>query len=126
MNEQSIIISGVHYELSEGIKRTVNEKAAKLFQHDHRLLRLRVELEHMDNKRSGKEQEYIATGHLESERHAPVLIAKCASGNIYKSIDQMVDKLNRMLRRRHRLVRVKRKAPHDVDIPAELPKVRTA
>ncbi|MGF1452251.1 MAG: ribosome hibernation-promoting factor, HPF/YfiA family [Opitutales bacterium] len=124
MNEQPIIISGVHFELSDRIKRIVTEKAEKLFNHDNRLIRLRVELEYNENKRSGKAQEYVATGHLES--HGPVMVAKVASDNMYKSVDQMVDKLNRMLRRRHRLQRVKRKSPHGVDIPAELPKVKTA
>lgn len=124
MNEQTIIISGVHFDLSDRMKRIVTEKAEKLFNHDNRLIRLRVELEHDTNKRSGKAQEYIATGHLES--HGPVMVAKVATENMTKSIDQMVDKLNRMLRRRHRLDRVKRKSPRNVDIPAELPKVRTA
>ena len=124
MNEQPIIISGVHFDLSDRMKRIVTDKAAKLFNHDNRLIRLRVELEHDQNKREGKAAEYLATGHLEG--HGPIMVAKVASDNMTKSIDQMVDKLNRMLRRRHRLARVKRKNPHQVEIPAELPKVRSA
>ena len=40
-----------------------------------------------------------------------------------QSIDELSNKLDRMLRRRSRLRKVKRNHPHDVDIPAELPKV---
>ncbi len=124
MNEQAIIISGVHFDLSDRVKRIVTEKAEKLFNHDPQLGRLRVELEFDQNKRDGKQQQYIATGHI--ERHGPPMVAKVATDNIYKSIDQMVDKLNRMLRRQHRLAKVKRKDVHEVDIPVELPKARTA
>ena len=51
------------------------------------------------------------------------MIVSVASDDLYKSIDILVDKLDRKLRRHSRLERVKRKQPHEVDIPADLPKV---
>jgi putative sigma-54 modulation protein len=38
----------------------------------------------------------------------------------------MVNKLDRMLRRKHRLNKVKRKDTHNVEIPADIPKVASA
>lgn len=124
MNDKEIIISGVHLDLTDSLKNIVHEKAEKLYNHDTRIIRLRVELEYNLNKRGGKQQEYIAKGHLETS--GPPMVVTVESDNLYKSIDQMVDKLNRMVRRKHRLYRVKRKNKHSVDIPAELPKVEIA
>ncbi|MEM6822709.1 MAG: HPF/RaiA family ribosome-associated protein, partial [Verrucomicrobiota bacterium] len=45
-----------------------------------------------------------------------------ATDDLYKSIDQMVHKLDRMLRRRSRLKKVKRKDTHTIDIPVAIPK----
>jgi putative sigma-54 modulation protein len=40
---------------------------------------------------------------------------------MHKAVDMLIDKLNRMLRRRARLFKVKRKHPHPVEIDAMLP-----
>lgn len=124
MDNNEIIISGVHFDLSERVKNAVRDKAAKLFKHDTRIIRLRVELEYNLNKRSGKEQEYTAKGLIEIQ--GPDMVVSVSTASIYKSIDQMVDKLDRKLRRRHRLRRVKRKDAHSIEIPAQLPKVKMA
>ncbi len=124
MNNKEIILSGVHMNLTDYHKRIVNEKAEKLFNHDTRIIRLRVELEYSENKKAGKEQEYTAKGHIEI--NGPPMIVSVSSDNLFKSIDQMVNKLDRKLRRRHRLRRVKRKDAHAVEIPADIPKVEVA
>lgn len=124
MNNHEIIISGVHLDLTESLKRMVNEKAQRLFNHEDRIIRLRVELENMVNKGDGKRQEFIAKGHIEI--HGPPMVVSAASDDLYKSIDQMVNKLDRKLRRRSRLHKVKRKQTHAIEFPANLPKVEVA
>lgn len=124
MNNKEVIISGLHIDLTDALKNLVTEKADKLFQHEERIIRLRVELEYNLNKGSGKAEEFIAKGHIEI--NGPPMIVSVASEDLYKSIDQMISKLDRKLRRRSRLNRVKRKQPHGVDIPANLPKVHAA
>lgn len=124
MNNKEVIISGLHIDLTEALKNLVNEKTEKLFQHQERIIRMRVELEYNLNKGHGKTEEFIAKGHIEIDG-APMVVS-VASEDLYKSIDQMVIKLDRKLRRRSRLHRVKRKQPHEVDIPAQLPKVYAA
>lgn len=119
MNNSELIISGVHLNLTEALKNTVEEKTEKLFKHEERIIRLRVELEYNQNKT--KEGEFIAKGHIEI--NGPPLIVSVATDDLYKSIDLLVNKLDRKLRRRARLSKVKRKNAHEVEIPADLPKV---
>jgi len=122
MNNHDIIISGVHLDLTEALKSTVTEKAEKLFKHEESIIRLRVELEYNQNRTH--EEEFTAKGHIEI--NGPAIVVSVASDDLYKSIDQLVNKLDRKLRRRSRLSKVKRKDKHEVDIPAELPRMQTA
>lgn len=122
MNTKEVIISGVHLDLTDSLKNIVHEKAEKLFTHEERIIRLRVELE--TNGHKGNQEEFIAKGHIEI--NGPPMVVSDKSDDLYKSIDGMVHKLDRKLRRRSRLYKVKRKLKHDVDIPAELPKVEVA
>jgi len=112
----------VNIELTEAMKEAVYRKAEKLFEHEDQIMRLRVELEY--NKNVTGQDEQIAKGHIEIKGEP--LITSEASENMYSSIDQMVEKLDRMLRRRSRLRKVKRKDVHAVDLPSELPKTSMA
>lgn len=118
MKQHDVIISGVHIDLTDALKNIVHEKVEKLFEHEERIIRLRVELGH--DQTTDHQHEFTAKGQIEIGGNDP--IATAASDNLYKSIDQMVDKLDRMLRRRSRLQKVKRKQPRAVDIPATIPK----
>ncbi len=115
-----IIISGNNLDLTPAIKNMVIEKVSKLFIHENHILRIRVELS--ADKAVGKS--YHAQGMIEI-RGKP-LVADAASDDLYKSIDQLENKLDRMLRRRSRMRIAKRKHTHDVEIPAEIPKAQTA
>ncbi|MDP0500904.1 MAG: ribosome-associated translation inhibitor RaiA [Verrucomicrobiota bacterium JB022] len=117
-----VIISGNHLELTDALKTMVQEKVAKLFEHESNIIRIRVELGHTPDGR--KEKEYSAKGLIEIRGND--MIVNEHSHDLYKSIDGMTQKLDRLLRRRHRLARVKRKQTHAVEIPAGLPKVQTA
>ena len=121
-NDHELIVSGVHMDLTEALKDIVHEKIEKLFRHEERILRIRVELEF--NSTVTKQNQYIAKGHIEI--YGKSMVVSEASDDIYKSIDLVVTKLDRMLRRRSRLKKVKRKHPHEVEIPAEIPKSQTA
>ena len=44
MENTSVIITGVHFELTEAIKSVVHEKMNKLFRHEPDIIRVRVEL----------------------------------------------------------------------------------
>lgn len=121
-NDHELIISGVHLELTQALKDIVYEKIEKLFRHEERIIRIRVELEF--NSTVTKQNQFIAKGHIEI--YGKPMVVSEASDDIYKSIDLAVTKLDRMLRRRSRLKKVKRKHPHEIDIPAEIPKIEPA
>ncbi len=104
--DNEIIISGQNLELTDSLKECVQSKMAKLFTHDDRIVRLRVELSYKPNKSHSKE--FWAKGHIEIQ--GPDMIITVASDDMYKSIDELLEKLARKIRRRHRLERIKRKA----------------
>ena len=122
MPNPDAIITGRHIDLTDSLKNIVNEKAVKLFNHDDNIIRLRVELEYNQNVTNLKE--FIAKGHI--EMRGPGLNASAETEDLYKSVDDMINKLDRMLRRKHRLNKVKRKDTHNVEIPADIPKVANA
>ncbi len=122
MKNKKVILSGHHITLTDEIKQMVEEKLDKLFRHEEQIIRIVVELSYDQHK--SKAGEYVAKGHIEI--NGPDMIVSVASEDITKSMDQLVDKLDRKIRRRGRLDRVKRKAIHNVDIPAHLPKVAEA
>ncbi|MEM8866725.1 MAG: ribosome-associated translation inhibitor RaiA [Verrucomicrobiota bacterium] len=119
MKQHDVIISGLNMDLTEAMKNMVSDKAEKLFEHDDHIIRMRVELEY-DSHQKSHQKEYIAKGQLEVRGNDHFVTV--ATDDLYKSIDQMVQKLDRMLRRRSRLKKVKRKDTHMIDIPVSIPK----
>ncbi len=119
MKQHDVIISGLNMELTNAMKNMVHEKSEKLFEHEDRIIRMRVELEY-DSHQTSHQKEFIAKGQLEVRGNDHFVTV--ATDDLYKSIDQMVHKLDRMLRRRSRLQKVKRKTTNLVEIPAEIPK----
>jgi putative sigma-54 modulation protein len=118
-NGHEIILTGIHMELTEALKNIAHEKLQRLFRHEDRIVRVRVELEY--DKTRGHDNEFIAKGHVQI--YGPDMICSVASEDCLKSLDLLVDKLDRMIRRRARLQKVKRHHPHPVEIPAAIPKV---
>ena len=119
MKLQDIIISGLKLDLTDPIKEVVYAKVEKLFEHDDHIIRMRVELEYDPHPKT-HEKEFIAKGYLSVRGKDHV--AHAETENLYKSIDEMVGKLDRMIRRRSRLEKVKRKDVHMIDLPMEIPK----
>ena len=122
MKQHDVIISGNHLDLTDSIKNIVIQKVEKLYQHENRIIRLRVELDLEKNKKS--DDQHVAKCLL--ERRGPTIVVSAKSEDLYKSIDLMVQKMDRQLRRASRLDRVKRKQTHSIDIPADLPTVDAA
>ncbi len=96
--DSKLIVRGVHLDLTEALRNAATEKAARLLRHSDHIVRVRVDLEHDHTK--GDRAAFIAKGHIEIA--GPDLIASVASDDAYKSLDLLVDKLDRMLRERSR------------------------
>jgi putative sigma-54 modulation protein len=115
-----IIISGHNLNLTVALKRMVIEKVSKLFEHENHIIRVRVEL----SSDQAVGSPFHAKGMIEIR--GKTLVADVASDDLYKSIDLLENKLDRMLRRRSRIRVLKRKHTHDVEIPAAIPKAQSA
>ncbi len=120
MKEHEIIIKGVHLELTDAIKQAVHQKMERLFHHSARIIRIRVELEY--NSHKNRQEEFIAKGHIEIQ--GPDILISVASDDLYKSIDTLVDKLDRKLSQKAQMAKAKRKDTHAIDLPANLPKMK--
>ncbi len=105
MND-NVILSGLHLELTDAIKSIVTEKVERLYKHEDAIIRIRIELERATCSTTHS-NEYVAKGHLELK--GTTITISSASDDLYKSIDDLVNKLDRGLRRRSRLLKVKRK-----------------
>ena len=113
-----MIVSGIHLELTPSLKTFVQEKAERLFRHEERIIRLRVELEFDAKQAVGAR--FKAKGHVMI--NGPDLNASVEAEECHKAVALLVDKLDRMLARRHQLHRVKRNHPHAVELTDALPK----
>jgi putative sigma-54 modulation protein len=109
MNNDKLIISGHRLELTAAIKTIVEEKSERLFKHDDSIIRIRVELEHEPDGTS--HGAFLARGQIESR--GPIMTVSVKTEDLYKSIDLMVNKLDRKLRRRHRIFKAKRNQPRE-------------
>ncbi|MBS0632260.1 MAG: ribosome-associated translation inhibitor RaiA [Verrucomicrobia bacterium] len=107
-NSHELIVSGIHLELTPSLKTYVREKSERLFRHDERIVRLRVELE-CDAKQDVATR-FTAKGHVNI--HGPDLNATVQADECHKAVALLVDKLDRMLKERHQLLKSKRKHPH--------------
>lgn len=117
-NNSELIVSGIHLDLTPSLKTYVREKADRLFRHAERIVRIRVELECDRSAAAGVQ--FTAKGHIQIQ--GPDMNASVQADECHKAISLLVDKLDRMLQRRHQLHRVKRNHPHAVELTAEIPK----
>ena len=117
-NNNDLIVSGIHLELTPSLKTFVREKAERLFRHEERIVRMRVELECDRSPAVGVQ--FTAKGHIQIQ--GPDMNASVQADECHKAVSMLVDKLDRMLQRRHQLHRVKRNHPHAVELGAEIPK----
>ncbi len=113
-----LIISGIHFDLTEALRQAVAHKSERLIRHHEHIIRLRVDLEHDQTRGVG--DQFIAKGLIEIR--GPDLVASVASDDCYKSIDLLVDKLDRLLLRRHGKEKHKRNHPRGVELTDALPK----
>lgn len=114
-----IKLQGIHFELTEAMQNILRDKLAVLLRHNDYIVRINVRL-HQDQK-MGTEHHYTATGHIEIG--GPDLVASADGKDAYNVMDALVEKLDRLLERRHGLRKDKRNHPQAPEIAAELPKM---
>ena len=113
-----LIIRGIHLKLTDALHAIITEKATRLLRRNDQIVHVRIDLELDQTRGIGKQ--FIAKGHIEIG--GPNLIASVATEDAYASLDQLIEKLDRLLRRRRGLRKEYRNHPHPVELTAALPK----
>lgn len=114
-----VIVSGIHLELTAGLKAHVREKMERLFRHEGHIVRIKVELE--CDRKHDHEHQFIAKGHVIVQ--GPDINGSVEAEDCYKAIDLLVDKLDQGLRKRHGVAKDKRNHPRAIEFAdVELPK----
>ncbi|MDO8543859.1 MAG: ribosome-associated translation inhibitor RaiA [Opitutaceae bacterium] len=115
-----ISMQGVHIDLTPAMQNIIREKFSVLLRHNEWIVRVDIRL-HQDQQR-GRKHHYTATGLIAVR--GPDIIASVKGDDAYNVLDGLVEKLDELIRERHERFKDKRNHPHDVEIGAELPKVR--
>ena len=118
-NPHELIVSGIHLDLTPSLKTFVREKVDRLFRHEERIVRLRVELE-CDPKEEVATR-FKAKGHIVIQ--GPALNASVKADECHKAVSLLTDKLDRMLARRSQMKKsrrhdLRRVAAVEVELPA--------
>jgi putative sigma-54 modulation protein len=112
MSNAPVVVTGVHMDLTDALKDTVCAKVERLMRHNPRIIRVHVELVY--NRNRDHSREFAAQIRLEVP--GPDIVVREESEDLYKSIDILIDKVDRQLRRRHRLEKEKRNHPKSTDL----------
>lgn len=106
-----LILRGIHLSLTDAMKAAIEAKVERLLRHEPRIDRVRIDVDTSEQRTSTAM--FTAKGHIEIG--GPDLIASVATEDAYKSIDLLVDKLDRQLRKRATARQSKR---HNADLRA--------
>jgi ribosomal subunit interface protein len=94
-NDSKLILRGIHLWLTDAMKIAIESKAERLFRHEPDIVRLRIDVE---RDLRGRSRVFTAKGRIEIA--GPDLTASVTTENAYLSIKLLIDKLDRMLRKR--------------------------
>jgi putative sigma-54 modulation protein len=113
-----LIMQGVHVELTEALKNAIREKFAVLLRHNEFIIRISVRL-HQDQT-MGRERHYTATAQIEIG--GPDLVATAEGKDAYSILDELVERLDQLIARRHGRRKERRNHPHDIELNSNIPK----
>jgi ribosomal subunit interface protein len=93
-----VVVTGRHCELSERFRDHVADKLGKLEKHDHRIMRVQVEVE---NERNPRQSDRAVRVELTAFSKGPVIRAEAAAVDKMGALDLAVDKMAAQMRRAH-------------------------
>jgi ribosomal subunit interface protein len=91
-----IVLKSRHLELTDRFRAHVEEKLARLEKHDHRVIRVEVEV---DKERNPRLQDRAIRVELTAFSKGPVIRAEAAAEDKVAALDQAVDKMASQMRR---------------------------
>jgi ribosomal subunit interface protein len=107
-----VVVTGRHIELSERFRDHVADKLGRLEKHDHRIMRVQVEVE---SERNPRQADRAVRIELTAYSKGPVIRAEAAAVDKMGALDLAVDKMAAQMRRANdRKVRAHRNRPAPV------------
>ncbi len=103
-----VVVTGRHIELSERFREHVTDKLARLEKHDHRIIRVQVEVE---TERNPRQHDRATRVELTAFSKGPVIRAEAAAEDKMGALDLAVDKMAAQMRRAADRRRVHRGRP---------------
>jgi ribosomal subunit interface protein len=91
-----VVVTGRHVELSDRFRDHVTEKLARLEKHDHRIIRVQVEVE---NERNPRLADRAVRLELTAFSKGPVIRAEAAAEDKMSALDLALDKMAAQMRR---------------------------
>ncbi|AHF90765.1 ribosomal subunit interface protein [Opitutaceae bacterium TAV1] len=112
-----LLLRGVHLNLTDAMKASIEGMVERLVRHEPRIDRIRIDVE-LDHVHSGP-QLFIAKGII--ELRGPDMIASVSSDDAYKSVHLLIEKLDRMIRKRDSALKGRRHADEPIAVVAAAP-----
>lgn len=108
-----VVVTGRHCEVSDRFREHVSDKLARLEKHDHRIIRVQVEVEQEKNPR---QHDRATRVELTAFSKGPVIRAEAAAEDKMGALDLALDKMQSQMRRAadRRRVHHGRHAPQSV------------
>ena len=91
-----VVVTGRHCELSERFRDHVADKLGRLEKHDHRIMRVQVEVE---NERNPRQADRAVRIELTAYSKGPVIRAEAAAVDKMGALDLAVNKMAAQMRR---------------------------
>lgn len=114
-----INMQGIHVSLTPALQNSIQLRFAALLRHDAQIVRINVRL-HRDQT-IGQIHHYTATAQVEVR--GPDLVAHADDSDAYAALDQVAQKLDQLLERKHNRRKERRNHPRDIELASALPKV---
>lgn len=115
-----VILQGIHLTLTDAFRRVAIEKAERLIRHSSEIIRIRIDIEREPT--ASVADRFVAKGQIEIR--GPDLLASVVTADPYQSLDGLMDKFDKLLRRRHEQRKEQRNHPQAVELGAPLPKTK--
>jgi putative sigma-54 modulation protein len=116
--DSKLVMQGIHIDLTESLQNTIREKFAVILRHNEFILRLNVRLH--KNQTQGSDHHYRATAQVEIG--GPDMVASTEGKEVYPVLDELVEKLDRLLERRHGRHKDRRNHPQEIELNSDIPK----
>ena len=109
-----VVVTGRHCELSDRFRGHVTEKLSRLEKHDHRIIRVQVEVE---NERNPRQADRAVRLELTAYSKGPVIRAEASAEDKMSALDLALDKMASQMRKaadRRRVHRERRERVADL------------